>query len=79
MNSKSLFWSQKRKKSKNLYYSKLIENYKICKKTWNIMKEIIGKTKTKTRNVPRIFDKKTIAKQFNDYLSNIGPNLVSNV
>ena len=43
------------------------------------MTEIIGKTKTKTRNVPRIFDKKTIAKQFNDYLSNIGPNLVSNV
>ena len=47
------------------------------------MKEIIEKTKTKTTNLPRrfligekeMFDEKTIAKQFNDYFINIGPNL----
>ena len=51
------------------------------------MKEIIGKTRTKTSNLPRriiirekeIFDKKTIAKQFNHYFINIGPNLASNL
>ena len=50
------------------------------------MKEIIEKTKTKTRNLPgrivigekEIFDKKTIAKQFNDYFINIGLTFASN-
>ena len=41
------------------------------------MKEIIGKTKTKTRNLPRSIDKKTIPKQFNDYFINIRPNLLA--
>ena len=47
------------------------------------MKEIIGKAKTRARNLPRriiigkkqIFDKKTIAKQFNYYFINIGSDL----
>lgn len=50
------------------------------------MKEIIAKSKPNTRNLPgrivigekEIFDKKTIAKQFNDYLINIGLTFASN-
>ena len=50
------------------------------------MKEIIAKSKPNTRNLPgrivigekEIFDKKTIAKQFNDYFINIGLTFASN-
>lgn len=51
------------------------------------MKEIIAKSKPNTRNLPgrivigekEIFDKKTTAKQFNDYFIDIIPNLVCRI
>lgn len=51
------------------------------------MKEIIGKTKTKTRNLPwgiairekYLHEKKIIAKQFNNCIINIGPNIATNL
>ena len=55
------------------------------RKKKHIMKELIGKTKTKTRNLPQrttigekeIFDKKTIVKKINYHFINIGPNVQS--
>ena len=71
-----------------LYYSKLIGKYKDnAKKIGDIMKEIIQKTKTKTRSLHQriaigekdIFDNKPSTDQFNSYFINIGLNLASNV
>ena len=54
---------------------------------WYIIKEIMGRAKSKIENLPRritirekeIFDKKTTAKQFNDYFIDIIPNLVCRI
>lgn len=51
--NKSLHEATKKKSGKH-YFSKLIEKNKDnAKKTWDIMKEIIGKIKTKTKNLSR--------------------------
>ena len=52
-----------RKKSKKSNYSNLIDKYKCnIKKTWVVMKEIIGKSKFKTKKLPHtiVFDEKEI-------------------
>ena len=52
-----------KKRSKKLYSSKLILKYKnITQKTWQIIKEAIGKEKYKQQNIPRkiLVDKKSI-------------------
>ena len=57
------------------------------KKTWDIIKEVIGKTKLKSNILPRRlitdgiekYDKKTIANKFNNYFVDVGPNLASNI
>ena len=72
---KNLFETLKLKSKKN-YYAKLINKYKNnIKKTWQVIKEIIGKTKLISNNLPRrlivneteISDQKDIAKHFNEY------------
>lgn len=77
-----------KKTPEKLYYSKLIGKYKDnAKKIGDIMKEIIQKTKTKTRSLHQriaigekdIFDNKASTDQFNSYFINIGLNLASNV
>ena len=87
INSRSLFSKQQRKISEKLCCSKLKKKKnRKCKKAWNSMKEIIAKSKPNTRNLPgrivigekEIFDRKTIAKQFNDYFINIGLTFASN-
>ena len=84
---KNLFETLKLKSKKN-YYAKLINKYKNnIKKTWQVIKEIIGKTKLISNNLPRrlivneteISDQKDIAKHFNEYFINVGPNLASNI
>ena len=53
------------------------------KKTWQIMKEVIGKGKLVNNSLPKhlilnnrnIFDQKTIANSFNEYFVNVGPKL----
>ena len=86
-NYKNLFESLKLK-SKNNYYSNLIIKYKNdIKKTWQVMKELLGKTKTTTNNLPKkiivnnneIKDKKAIAEYFNKFFVNVGPNLASSI
>ena len=62
-----------KKKFKSSYYSNVIDKYKNnIKKTWGVMKEIIGKSKFKIKKLPHrilndekeIIDEKTVAKRF---------------
>ena len=80
---KNLFESLK-KKAKKKYYSEKISKYKHdAKKTWSIMKELIGKIKPKCSNLPTritvdkvdIFDERKIANEFNAFFTNIGSKL----
>ena len=77
-----------KKKSKKNYYSDLIDSCKYnIKKTWDVMKEIIGSKRV--TNAPltnfikvkprKIFDKKEIAEIFNNYFVNIGRNLAASI
>ena len=84
---KNIFESLK-KKAKKKYYSEKISKYKHdAKKTWSIMKELMGKIKLKSSNLPRritvnevdIFDKRKIANEFNTFFTNIGSKLASKI
>ena len=84
---KTLFESLKKKSKKN-YYSDLIDSYEYnIKKTWDIMKEIIGNKRVTNAPLPNfitvknreIFDKKKISETFNSYFVNIGPNLAASI
>ena len=84
---RTLFESLKKKSKKN-YYLGLIDSHKYnIKKTWNIMKEIIGNKRVIHGPLPNfitvknreIFDKKEIAETFKSYFVNIGPNLAASI
>ena len=84
---KNLFESLK-KKAKKKYYSEKISKYKHDdKKIWSIMKELVGKIKLKSSNLPRritvnkvdIFDERKIANEFNAFFTNIGSKLASKI
>ena len=87
-NFKNLFEKIKTR-SKNNYYSSLLIKYKNnTKKIWNIMKEITGKINVKTNNFPKTLktneglitdDNHKMAKEFNKYFTNIGPNLAEKI
>ena len=57
------------------------------KKTWEVIKEAIGRTKLKSNDFPRkllinkneIYDRDTIANSFNDYFVNVGSNLAGKI
>ena len=74
------FFESIKKRSKKLYFSKLILKYKNnIKKTWHVIKEAIGKEKYKQQNLPKkiLVDKKSItetesiAKSFNKHFTQI--------
>ena len=80
---KKLFESVKRR-SKKLYYSSLIIEYKNnLKRTWDVIKYSIEKTKSIKKFFPQkiitnnkiVTDTDAIAKHFNTYFTEIGPNL----
>ena len=81
-NYRKLFESIKQR-AKSQYYSKMILHYKDNKKTWQIMKEVIGKGKFVNNSLPKhlilnnrnMFDRKTIANSFDEYVVNVGPKL----
>ena len=82
-NYKKLYESVK-KRSKKRYFSRLIMKYKNnIKKTWNVIKDTIGKNKSTQSRFPKkiihktktIADVHLIAKHFNSYFTEIGPNL----
>ena len=84
---KKLFESIK-KRSKKLYFIKLILKYKNnIKKTWQVIKEAIGKEKCKQQNLPKkilvdkitITETESIAESFNKYLTHIGPKLAKDI
>ena len=84
---KNLFESLK-KKAKKKYYSEKISKYKHdAKKTWSIMKELVGKIKLKPSNLPRrvtvnevdAFDEPKIANEFNAFFTNIETKLASKI
>ena len=57
------------------------------KKTWDTIKQIIGKTKTFKNDIPKrmvidgieTFDQNKIANRFNKYFTKIGPELASSI
>ena len=87
-NYKNLFEAIK-KRSKKLHYSKLIVKYKEnIKKTWSVIKEVLGKEKKlraiiSEKNVcgkkNEIADMKLLAENFNRYFTENGPTLAKKV
>ena len=85
--NKNLFESLK-ETAKKKYYSEKISKYKHdAQKTWSIMKELVGKIKLRSSNLPRritvnevdIFDERKTANEFNAFFSNIGNKLASRI
>ena len=83
-----IFSKNLEKKYKQYYYSSLIEKFKNdSKKTWQVMKEITGKTKWNQENLPKmiktekgnIYDQRKIADEFHTFFTNIGPKLASKI
>ncbi|XP_065684224.1 uncharacterized protein LOC136096636 [Hydra vulgaris] len=72
---------------KNFYSGLLQKSFGNAKKTWTIIKEIIGKTKITSSNFPNrlktdkgeIFNKKTIAERLNNFFINVGKNLAKEI
>ena len=86
-NYKNLFEKLKRK-SKQLYYSSLLNKYQNnSKKTWQIMKEITGKLKNKWNNFPKmlktdrriIYNDTEIAEEFNLFFTSIRPKIADKI
>ena len=86
-NYKGLF-EKLRKKAKIDYYSKLLHKYKTdSKQTWQVMKEITGKQKSKSNLLPReikvnktiIQKPQEIVKEFNTFFTSAGPTLAEKI
>ena len=84
---KTLFETIK-KRSKKKFYSEKLQKFKgDAKKTWSVMKEILGKCTTKSSTLPTkitvnktdIFDTKKIADEFNKFFTNIGTDLANKI
>ena len=84
---KSLF-KRLRKKAKITYYSKLLHKYKTdSKRTWQVMKEITGKQKTKSNLLPQeikvdesiIQNPQDIAKEFNRFFTSVRSKLAKKI
>ena len=83
-----MFESNKHK-SKKVYYSQKIIEYKdnAKKNIWNVMKELIGKTRKSESHLPgkllineqEVSGKAEIVNDFNTFLTNIGAELAKNI
>ena len=71
-----------------MYFSKLILKYKNnIKKTWQFIKEAIGREKYKQQNLPKkilvdkisITETESIAESFNRYFTQIDPKLAKDI
>ena len=82
-----LFESIKQKSKQNYYHNLLINYENDMKRTWVTIKEIIGSKKSSGTLFPKwlvvidleFFNKKTIAKNFNKFFSEIGPKFASKI
>ena len=80
---KNMFESIKHKSKKSCYSQKIIEYKDNAKKTWNVMKELIGKTRKSEPHVPgkvlineqEVFGKEEMVNEFNTFFTNIGAEL----
>ena len=68
------------------YQDKSIEYKDNTKKLWELMNDIIKKTKHSGRIIPyitidriKVYNRKTIANEFGKFYTNLGGNLVSNI
>ena len=84
---KNLFEIIKRKSKKQFYSEKLMKFQGNAKKTWPIMKELIGKNKIYKSSFPQkividtteIVGETKIANEFNNFFTNKGPKLVQKI
>ncbi|XP_065642572.1 uncharacterized protein LOC136074196 [Hydra vulgaris] len=87
---KNLFENLKKKAKKNYFSKSLQNNIGNNKKTWDIIKEVIGKNKQDHGNtLPKyiytedertvINERKVIAESFNNYFINVGQNLANKI
>ena len=77
-----------KKKAKQAHYLNLLNKHKNnSKMTWQIMKELTGKTKHNSCNLPKmlskdgrtIYNANEIADEFNNLFTNVGPNLAEKI
>ena len=86
-NYKNLFETIKKKTKKIYYCNKLLKCTGDIKKTWNALKDITGKPKIKSTNLPRkrtinkvdVYNKPEMADAFNDFFTNIGQKLAGQI
>ena len=84
---KSLFESVKCKSKRIYYSSKILEFKNNAKKTWGVMKELIGKIRNTASSLPKklviekkeITEIKDIGEEFHNFFSNVGPKLANKV
>ena len=77
----------KRRSKKNFYSAKLIKFQGDTKKTWRVMKELIGKSGIGKSSFPQkiamdkteIVGKTKIANEFNKFFINVGPKLAQKI
>ena len=86
-NYQNLFEIIKKKAQKIYYSNKLLECNGDIKKTWNVMKDIIGKSKIKLTNLPckftinkvDVYNKPEMVNAFNYFFTNVGQKLASQI
>ena len=80
-------YNKTRRAAKKLYYkNKFEKNAKDCKQTWSLIREVIG-TKKEKHQLPDFFkengqiiaDNIEIANGFNNFFSQVGPKLASEI
>ena len=84
---KRLFESVKQKSKSNYFSNRLYKYHNNAKKTWDIIKEVIGSSKPSSHTLParlivnnvEVFEKKKIAEHFNKYFVSVGPNLAASI
>ena len=82
----SIYNNTIRKAKQNYYNDKFIESSQNLRKTWNLIREVIGRKKNKV-NIPDYFKNNgktitgylNIAEGFNDFFSSIGPELANKI
>ena len=86
-NYRRLFETIKRKSKRNYYNERLDKYQNNIKKTWDIIKEVIGNIKSNSKNLPtrlnvnnvEITGEKLVATNFNRYFVNVGPKLAASI
>ena len=79
---KKLFEKTKNMSKRNYYTDQFQKYQNNIKQTWNVIKEVIGKTKITGKSLPKmmiinnkeIFEEEVIADEFNKYFTTVGPS-----